>query len=371
MMRTGRLLKPLLYFILAIIVVASGYSVFVYASEKPPLDEIERARIALAEAKAQLAGKYAGESLKDAEKYFNQSLEEWQKQNSIFFVFRNYSLTSDLALKSYNRAVTAIEEAGKSKNKLRYNAEDRLISLGQRISHFEKYYKNLPLKPATLMLFNTGKTKYLEARIEFKSDEYINALKLILKAEENISQAVKQAHLRLAEFYRDFPVWENNVKAAYQLSKKGQTVFLIDKLKASLTILKSGKEYKTIPVEFGENWMGDKMMAGDKATPEGIYKVQAKKDRARTRYYKALLIDYPNREDKKRYNNLVQAGKISTSTGIGNLIEIHGEGGKGIHWTDGCIAMDNKDMDIVFSQSSVNTPVIIVGARQTLEEYLN
>ena len=31
--------------------------------------------------------------------------------------------------------------------------------------------------------------------------------------------------------------------------------------------------------------MGDNMMAGDKATPEGIYKVQAKKDRARTRYY--------------------------------------------------------------------------------------
>src|SRR5690606_6005636 len=181
-----------------------------------------------------------------------------------------------------------------------------------------KYYKNLPLKPATLKLFNTGKTKYLEANIEFNSDEYINALKLILKAEENISQAEKHAHLRLAEFYRDYPVWEKNVKTAYQLSKKGQTVFLIDKINASLTILKSGKEFKTIPVEFGENWMGDKMMAGDKATPEGIYKVQVKKDRSRTIYYKALLIDYPNREDQKRYNQLVQAGKISKNTGIGN-----------------------------------------------------
>jgi lipoprotein-anchoring transpeptidase ErfK/SrfK len=370
-MRSGKLYKRLLYFFLAIMMVASGYAMFVYASEKPPLDEIGKARIALADAKAQLAGKYAGESLKEAEKYFNQALEEWQKQNSIFFVFRNYSLTSDLALKSYDRAVTALEEAGKSKSKLRYNAEDRLNSLRQKISHFEKYYKNLPLKPATLKLFNTGKTKYLEASIEFKSDEYINALKLILKAEENITQAVKQAHLRLAEFYRDYPVWEKNVKTAYQLSKKGQTVFLVDKLNASLTILKSGKEYKTIPVEFGENWMGDKMMAGDKATPEGIYKVQVKKDRSRTIYYKALLIDYPNREDQKRYNHLVQTGKISKNKGIGNLIEIHGEGGKGIHWTDGCIAMDNKDMDLVFSQSSVNTPVIIVGARQTLEEYLN
>jgi hypothetical protein len=242
MMRTGKPFKLLLYFLLAIVLVTSGYSMFVYASEKPPLDEIGKARVALAEAKAQLAGKYAGESLKEAEKYFGQAMEEWQKQNDVFFVFRNYSLTSDLALKSYNRAVTALEEAGKSRNKLRYNAENRLNSLHQKISYFEKYYKNLPLKPNTMKLFNTGKTKYLEANIEFKAEEYMNALKLILKAEENISQANKQAHLRLAEFYRDYPVWEKNVKTAYQLSKKGQTVFLVDKLNASLIILKSGKE---------------------------------------------------------------------------------------------------------------------------------
>jgi murein L,D-transpeptidase YafK len=371
MMRTGRPLKLLLFLILAILLIASGYSMFVYASEKPPVDEIGKARTALAEAKSQLAGKYAGESLKEAEKYFDQAMKEWQKQNSNFFVFRNYTLTSDLARKSYDRALSALEEAGKSKNKLRYNAENRLNILSQKIKFFEKYYKNLALSPATIKLFNLGKTRYLEANIEFKAEEYINAVKLILKSEENISQAEKQAHLRLADFYRDYPVWEKNVKTAYQLSKKGQTVFLIDKLNSSLIILKSGKDYMTIPVEFGANWMGDKMMAGDKATPEGIYKVQVKKDRSRTIYHKALLLDYPNKEDQKRYSQLVRSGKISRNKGIGSLIEIHGEGGKGIHWTDGCIAMENKDMDIVFSQSSVNTPVIIVGARQTLEEYLN
>jgi tetratricopeptide (TPR) repeat protein len=371
MMKTGKPFKLLLLLFLAFMLVASGYSMFIYASVKPPVDDIGKARTALAEAKAQLAGKYAGESLKEAEQYFDQAMEEWQKQNSIFFVFRNYTFTTDLALKSYSRAVAALDEAGKSKSKLRYNAENRLNSLNQKISYFEKYYKNLALKPHTIKLFNAGKTKYFEANIEFKAEEYINALKLILKAEEHISQAEKQAHLRLAEFYHDYPIWEKNVKTAYQLSKKGQTVILIDKLDASLTILKSGKEYKTIPVEFGANWMGDKMMAGDKATPEGIYKVQVKKDRSRTIYYKALLLDYPNREDEKRYNHLVRSGKISKSTGIGNLIEIHGDGGKGIHWTDGCIALDNKEMDLVFSQSSVNTPVIIVGARQTLEEYLD
>jgi murein L,D-transpeptidase YafK len=175
----------------------------------------------------------------------------------------------------------------------------------------------------------------------------------------------------LAGFYRNYPVWEKNVNTAFSLSKKGQTVLLIDKLEASLIILKSGKEHLIIPVELGENWMTDKSKAGDKATPEGIYKIKVKKDRSRTLYHKALLLDYPNKDDQIRYNQMVHLGKISEKSGIGGLIEIHGEGGKGIHWTDGCIALENSLMDIVFSQSNVNTPVIIVGARQTMEEYLN
>lgn len=116
--------------------------------------------------------------------------------------------------------------------------------------------------------------------------------------------------------------------------------------------------------------MGDKMYSGDKATPEGVYKVTDKKNRSRTKYYKALLINYPNGEDQKRYDRMVKSGEISRRTGIGGLIEIHGDGGKGVNWTDGCIALENKEMDVVFSNCSVNTTVIIVGSRLPLEDYL-
>lgn len=332
---------------------------------------MDKARESLAAAKEKLAGKYAGNSLKDAEELFTQAMEEWRLQNKTFFMLRDYTRTTELALNSYSRSLTAIAEADKSKTKLKYSAETRLENLRRKISYFEKYYKKLALSSSTVKLFSSGKTTFTEAQIEFKSKEYINAIKLILKAEESVSKAEKQAHLKLATFYRDYPEWEKNMRTAYQLSKKGQTVFLIDKLDASLVILKAGREYKTFPVEFGSNWMGDKTVSGDKATPEGIYKVQVKKDRSGTKYHKALLLDYPNGEDRKRYNQLVRTGKISKSTGIGGLIEIHGEGGRGIHWTDGCVALDNKEMDVVYSQSSINTPVVIVGARQTLEEYLN
>ena len=44
---------------------------------------------------------------------------------------------------------------------------------------------------------------------------------------------------------------------------------------------------------------------------------------------------------------------------------------KGVHWTDGCVALENSEMDAVFKQASVNTTVIIVGSRLPLEDYLN
>ena len=47
--------------------------------------------------------------------------------------------------------------------------------------------------------------------------------------------------------------------------------------------------------------------------------------------------------------------------GIGNLIEIHGDGGQGRDWTDGCVALADGDMDKVFARSRVGTPVTIVG----------
>jgi lipoprotein-anchoring transpeptidase ErfK/SrfK len=57
---------------------------------------------------------------------------------------------------------------------------------------------------------------------------------------------------------------------------------------------------------------------------------------------------------------------IAASADIGNLIEIHGDGGKGIDWTDGCIALKNTDMDILYKLVPNGTTVTIVGTAQPL-----
>ena len=360
-----------IYLFIVTLILAVGYSVFIYVTVKPPLEEINSARESLASAKSKLAGRYANEKLKEAESLYNWSMKEWETQNSKFFVFRDYSLTRDLALKSIDKSGNAGKEASTVKDKLQKKVETQLSTLKTQITRFEKYYKNLVLGKATINAFNKGKTHFLEAQIEYKKKDFQQASKLAKKATDEISQAEKSAHFKLVEFYNNYPTWEKNTKLAYNLSKKGQTVILVDKIQSTLILLKGGKEFKTYSAEFGKSWMGDKLYAGDKATPEGVYKILEKKGGAKTKYYKALLINYPNSDDQKRFDKMVKSGEISKKTHIGGLIEIHGDGGKGVHWTDGCIALENSEMDAVYNQAAVNTTVIIVGSRLPLEDYLN
>lgn len=370
-MRVRSFVRFLTFLFSIAVLVIVGYSVYIYKTNKPPIKEINLARESLALAKNKMAGRYANETLKEAENLYNWSMKEWKTQNDRFFLLRDYSLTRDLAIKSVNKSTNAGDEAKNVKNKLKNGVETDLSKLKNQIDRFEKYYKNLALNKTTINTFNKGKTRFLEAQIEYKKNDFQQAAKLATKASESISQAEKSAHVKLIDFYKDYPIWEKNTKLAYNLSKRGQTVVLVDKIKSTLIIIKGGKDFKTFQAEFGTSWMGDKMHAGDKATPEGIYKVTQKKSGSGTKYYKALLINYPNNEDQKRYDKMVKSGEISRKTGIGGLIEIHGDGGKGVHWTDGCVALENKEMDVVFSQAALNTPVIIVGSRVPIEEYLN
>jgi len=93
-----------------------------------------------------------------------------------------------------------------------------------------------------------------------------------------------------------------------------------------------------------------------------MYKITKKIKGSKTKYYKALLLDYPNDEDKERFKSEITRGSLPASAKIGELIEIHGNGGKGIDWTEGCVALTDKEMDELFMIAKVGTPVTIIGS---------
>ncbi len=157
--------------------------------------------------------------------------------------------------------------------------------------------------------------------------------------------------------------WGEWVRAAIQESRRdGKPALVVDK-HAQLAVLWSrGKPAGWLDVELGYNGLNRKLRAGDGATPEGSYHVVRRKGRGETQFYKALLLDYPNAADRERFARAQANGELGRSSSIGGLIEIHGEGGRGTNWTDGCIAVRNAEMDGLFEALSVGSAVVIVGS---------
>lgn len=139
------------------------------------------------------------------------------------------------------------------------------------------------------------------------------------------------------------------------------TALIVDKLNRKLHVYVTGKRVETFTAELGSKGLRRKLHSGDQATPEGRYRVTEVRGPGRTNFYKALLLDYPNAEDRARYAHGKQTGQVPLRAGIGSLIEIHGDGGQGRDWTDGCVALNDRDMDKVFARARVGTAVTIVG----------
>ncbi len=144
-------------------------------------------------------------------------------------------------------------------------------------------------------------------------------------------------------------------------ARSGDPAILIDKLRRRVVLYRGGRVMASFPAELGANGLDRKEHSGDRATPEGRYRVVQAKAAPATRYNKALLINYPNDEDRMRFALARRRGTISARAGIGSLIEIHGDGGEGRDWTDGCVALTNGDMDRLYAHVRVGTPVTIVG----------
>jgi murein L,D-transpeptidase YafK len=153
--------------------------------------------------------------------------------------------------------------------------------------------------------------------------------------------------------------WRNLVEDTISESRrKGIVVIIVSKIDQELMVYKNGSLVKTYDVGLGRNGLKDKLYAGDGATPEGRYYI-VKKNGA-SRYYKALLFDYPNKEDRLEFAKAKKKGQIPARVGIGNLLEVHGGGSDGM--TKGCISLENKDMDKLYSMVDAGTPLTIVGA---------
>lgn len=346
---------------------AGAFSYYKISTNEPPVEEIRKARESISKANVKHADKATRNDLNKSVALYDSAMVNWERENEKFILFRNYSKVREFANESLRLSSSAGKKASNSTGKLKSDLKKDLGALKTRIDHFKKHFDKLP-GDNIWRQFNAGKLKYEEARAAYDHDELLEARKKLDAAKPKIDQCYKEATAKLEQYFAAYPEWQRITKAAIKQSRNNHShAIVVDKFARKCYLYYKGELVDEFHIDLGRNWMGSKNHSGDFTTPEGSYKIIDKKERSRTKYYKALLLNYPNEEDKKRFLANKKNGIIAKNKSIGGLIEIHGEGGQGADWTEGCVALANKDMDRLYAKTSVGTPVIIVGSLKPLD----
>ena len=340
--------------------------------DKPPMEDFGKCNEIMTKAKKINADVYAPEYFQSAETNYRYAFIELKRQNEKLFFKRNFSKARELIALAILKAELAQNSSGTNKDtqKARFLKETELLR--KKLDSYHDFFIKLPLRTQTRKDYEFGKLSVEESLNAFEKGDFMKANKKLNEGKSRISYADAEVNEHLKEYFSRFSKWQHWVQSTIATSASNKCYALvIDKIKHKGFLYLNGKLNKEYDVEFGRNWIGDKLYAGDNATPEGRYMVSRKKSARDSGYYKAMMLNYPNEEDRANYAARRRSGQIPKSRGIGGLIEIHGDGGKGVDWTKGCVALTNDKIDELYNKLSVGSPVTIVGSTVSLSDLLN
>jgi L,D-peptidoglycan transpeptidase YkuD (ErfK/YbiS/YcfS/YnhG family) len=238
---------------------------------------------------------------------------------------------------------------------------ERMKDLGETLHRLDVVTRRINESGASRGSLTRAEVTLNEAQVLSNANRYLAAEEKLNEMEGHLAEAEKVITPILNRYQDENQIrkWRKWAKEAIEESKeKGIYSILVIKESKKLLLYKKGEIFKTYRIALGRNGWSDKHRAKDNATPEGKYRIAGKNPRSR--YYRALLINYPNEEDRKEFNRAKKRGLLPEASKIGGLIEIHGGGNEGI--TYGCVALDNRQMEELYNLVELGTPIAIVGA---------
>lgn len=135
----------------------------------------------------------------------------------------------------------------------------------------------------------------------------------------------------------------------------------------SLVLIKSRRElvvyYRGEPVRLyyvalGRSPIGDKERIGDNRTPEGLFFIQGRNPNSR--YHLSLRISYPDALHRARAARLgVEPGGDIMIHGLPDEQAAFGPAHRDYDWTNGCIAVTNKEIEELWRVIRDGTPIQI------------
>jgi L,D-peptidoglycan transpeptidase YkuD (ErfK/YbiS/YcfS/YnhG family) len=344
----------------------------VYFTPQPPEDEMYYARQVLSEANRDKADTYSKKLYNEARDAYDSAMAAWRKENEKFVFFRNFEKVEMYAKLSAKKASQATESSQSNSNNLKVKLKDKIDSLNQISDGIDKLFGRYPMQSEIRSRISRGNLLLKEGEVAYNKGEYLPANRKITEAEYLLTGVYENVTSELKDYFKSFSLWKQWVQSAINESRKNKSYsIIVDKFSRKCYIYLSGEKKYEFDTELGRNWVGNKRRMGDKATPEGMYKIANKYQGGQSAYHKSLSLDYPNARDKERFKSELSKGTIPSYSKIGGGIEIHGGGGKGVDWTEGCIALTDSEIDLVFNLVKVGTPVTIVGSMKDISQILH
>lgn len=352
-----------LRFLITGILAASGFAALILltGSPDPPLAARLRAERMLERARGADAVRHAPETYRRAEELRSRGLIEAARQNGRLPRLRDYSFADSLLDASADEALRALGEATDLVRGRLDRARAEQEELRAELDQWRRALQGT-------ITWNRARRHLRRADLALRTGsklmdggEYEAALGEFSGGDEALRRLAGIMEEYASEEAEGLPVWRRWVDETVRQSRRGGGyAVIVDKSRHTAWLIRGGEIARSFACDLGHNPARQKRFAGDGATPEGRYRVTTVKGNGSSRYYKALLLDYPNPDDRERFSRDKARGMISPNARIGGLIEIHGHGGTGRDWTNGCVAISDGEMDILMRHVTAGTPVTIV-----------
>jgi murein L,D-transpeptidase YafK len=154
------------------------------------------------------------------------------------------------------------------------------------------------------------------------------------------------------------------VTTSFYSVSKGSYYIVVDKSDFELNVYDAEGWLITYPIVLGNNDLGDKLVQGDRKTPEGTFTIIAK--RPHNKWHRYMALDYPTAECIAKFNERKARRIIPANAKIGGDIGIHGtwpHEGYAVdqfqNWTLGCISLKNEHVQQLYSMIPIGTKIVI------------
>jgi lipoprotein-anchoring transpeptidase ErfK/SrfK len=308
------------------------------------------------------AQRWAPDAMNQAESAVKAAFAAYRFEEVKLLPLRDFRGVRDALDYATFKCQTALAEGNQNRMEAKADAEEALAAAGRDTGRTDDVAEAMHLGTYNRTLLQKSQIALREAQIMYDRGDYLEAATKAGEAGAQ-SRVVSQNAVQAAARYADASLvarWRRMIDETVGWSRSsGGTAIVVLKENHRVDVYDNGRVIRSYSADIGYRSVNDKTRSGDAATPEGRYRVTAKK--AASHFYRALALNYPNDEDRAEFDRLKRAGIIPRGASPGGLIEIHGEGGRRKDWTNGCVALANKDIDDLFPRVGVGTPVTIVG----------